>query len=345
MHRRSTIRDIAELSGVSITTVSHVLTDSPGKRVAPDTRARVRSAAEQLNYTPNRLAQGLRLQRSKTIGVISDLVLTTPYATEMILGAQDAAAAADYLLVLVSSGGEVALESREARALMDRRVDGLVYASMYHRIVEPPKELLVYPAVLLDGRSADGSIASVVPDEVGGARAAMAELISHGHRRIGWICDSHDVLASHGRTTGYRSALTDAGIPVDESLVYRLEADTQNTYALARRILADPHRPTALFCFNDRAAMGVYFAAHDVGLSIPRDLSVVGFDDQRLISTGVRPELTTVALPHYDMGHWAITHLLTVVDSGDRRAAADPPHVTLPCPLIRRESVSSPSRD
>src|SRR5689334_9164071 len=167
---RITMKDVAERSGVSITTVSHVLNEVPGKRVNAKTRERVLQVAEELLYRPNPLARGLRTQRSGMIGFLSDRVSTTPYAVRMIVGAQDAAAEAGCLLVLLNSGGDPDLEEREIEALLDRQVDGIVYASFYHRVANPPPNLAQGPAVLLDARSAEGAISSVVPDEVGGAR-------------------------------------------------------------------------------------------------------------------------------------------------------------------------------
>ncbi len=345
MQTKATIRDIAELSGVSVTTVSHVLNEVPGKRIAASTRAKVRDAADRLAYTPNRLAQGLRLQRSNTIGMISDRVLTTPYATEMIHGAQDAAAAAGSLLMLVSSGGDLGYEVTQAQALIDRQVDGLVYASMHHRNVQAPDYMRLRPTVLLDAVTADQRLPSVVPDEIGGALAAMAELIGHGHTRIGFLCDNTDVPAVGARTQGYRMSLEEAGLPYDPSLVVHFSTNDEAPFRPAARLLRRPDRPTALFCYTDRIALGVYFAAQDAGLSIPEDLSVVGFDDMQLISAGVRPELTTVALPHYAMGHWSITHLLSLIDGEPAPEGVAAPHVQLPCPLVRRASVGSPSRD
>ena len=178
MTRRATIKDVAERSGVSITTVSHVLNEVPGKRVSSATRARVLKSAEELLYSPNRLARGLRTQRTQMIGFLSDRVTTTPFAGRMILGAQDAAAEAGSMLVLLNSGGDPELEEREVQALLERQVDGIVYALFYHRVVTPPASLRSGPVVLLDARTPDGSISSVVPDEVGGSRAAVEELLA-----------------------------------------------------------------------------------------------------------------------------------------------------------------------
>jgi LacI family transcriptional regulator len=325
---------------VSVTTVSHVLNDVPGKRISSQTRDRVREAAERLGYRPNTVARGLRLRRSHTLALVSDEIATTPYAGRMILGAQEAASKQGWLLMLVNTSNDPALEEREIQSLLQRQVDGFVYATMYHRVVDVPSLLAGSPTVLLDARSSsDDPISSVVPDEVSGGRAAAEELLSHGHRRVGFLTNVDDIPATHGRLEGYRQALAAAGVDFDQQLVVAETPDTQGGQRAARHLLLNPGRPTALFCFNDRMAMGAYHAAAELGLRIPQDLSVVGFDNQDLIADGVRPGLTTVALPHYEMGVWAVEQLLQEIDLA---APVTPSHQVLPCPIVRRSSVGPP---
>ena len=340
MAGRATIKDVAQRSGVSITTVSHVLNEVPGKRVSPTTRDRVLRVADELLYRPNRLAQGLRTQRTQMIGFLSDRVSTTPFAGQMILGAQDAAADAGSLVVLLNSGGDPELEEREVQALLERQVDGIVYALYYHRIVTPPASLRDGPVVLLDARTPDGTISSVVPDEVGGSRAAVEELLAVGHRRIGFINDCDDIPARSLRLAGYRQALEVYSVPFDDSLVIERTAnDASGGYSGAIELLGRSDRPTGIFCFNDRTAMGVYQAASALGLGIPDDLSVVGFDNQELISDNLWPGLTTVALPHYEMGQWAVRTLLKQIES----ATPYPPvNALMSCPVVHRGSVAAP---
>lgn len=336
---RATIRDVAERSGVSITTVSHVLNDVPGKRVSSQTRERVQKVAEELLYTPNQLARGLRTQRTRMIGFLSDRVSTTPFAGRMIVGAQDAAAEAGSLLVLLNSGGDPDLEEREVEALLERQVDGIVYAMFYHRVVTPPESLRQGPAVLLDARSVDGSISSVVPDEVGGSRAAVEELLAAGHRRIGFVNNVDDIPARSLRLTGFRQALEVYGAHVEHSLIVDRPSDARGGFSGAIELLSQSDRPTGIFCFNDRVAMGVYQAAGALGLSIPGDLSVVGFDDQELVSDSLWPGLTTVALPHHEMGRWAVRTLLDQINSQPPYSVA---HALISCPVVRRGSVGVP---
>ena len=333
------MRDVAAAAGVSVTTVSHVLNEVPGKRIPTQTRDRVRAAAEGLGYRHNHLARGLRLGRSQTLALVSDVVATTPFAGQMILGAQEAAAKVGWVLMLVNTSRDPALEEREIRSLLERQVDGFLYATMFHRIVEVPRLLADTPTVLLDARSVDGSVSSVVPDEVTGGRTAVEELLRHGHRRIGFLTNLDDIPATTGRLEGYRQALAAAGIAFDERLVVADASDSHGGERAARRLLTGPDRPTGIFCFSDRMAMGAYHVAAELGLRIPQDLSVVGFDNQAFVADGLRPELTTLALPHYEMGAWAAEQLLQEIDV---EAPVTPSHQSLPCPIVRRSSVGPP---
>ena len=342
MSRTIRIKDVAEHAGVSVTTVSHVLNDVPGKRINGETRARVKASAAALGYVPNRVARSLRTRRSQVLALISDEIATTPFAGLMILGAQEAASKRGWLLMLVNTGLDPAYEAREIQALLQRQVDGFLYATMYHREVELPDELAGLPVVLLDAVSRDSSIPSVVPDEVGGGRTATEVLLASGHRRIAFLNNSDDIPASHGRLEGYRAALEAAGVHYHESLVRYDASDSAGGYRAAADVLDRTARPTALFCFNDRMALGAYQAAAERGLRIPHDLSVVGFDNQEIIADGLRPGLTTVALPHYEMGAWAVETLIGSIDDSPQND--DRARVVLPCPLVSRASVAAPGQ-
>ena len=336
------IRDVAELAGVSVTTVSHVLNDTPQMRVAAETRARVREAARTLGYGPNRMARALRTNRSGLIGLLSEEIATTPHAGRIILGAQDAARDHDLTLVIVNAERGFGAEShqRDAQTLIDRQVDAVLYATMYHREVRIPSNLTGLPVVLIDSTDPSGGVAAVVPDEVGGAVAAVTHLVEAGHTRIGFLTNEDDVPATRERLLGYRQVLAEHGIPVDESLILATTSETLPGYAVAREILARPDRPSALFCYNDRMAMGAYRAAAELGLEIPRDLSIVGFDNQELIAANLFPGLTTVALPHYEMGAWAVETLVRMLADDPSEERDVPPPTRLDCPLVVRDSVA-----
>jgi LacI family transcriptional regulator len=339
MPSRIRISDVAAAAGVSIATVSASLNEVESARISADTRARVRAVADRLGYVPNRLAQGLRGQRSGTIGFISDTVATTPYAVGMILGAMEAARAADRVVLLMNTEGNGDLEARElAAALLRYQVDGVLYATMSHRSVEVPALLHNTPIVLLDAEAADPTVSSAVPDEVAGAMTAAGELLGHGHRRIGFINNPDPTLAATGRLEGYKRALGQAGIHIDPALIITAtDNGPEGGYWAARQLFALPERPTGLFCFRDLMAMGAYRAAAEAGLRIPQDLSIVGFDNMEF-AAGLFPGLTTVALPHYEMGSWGVQQLLALMESPTERAE----QVRLSGQLIRRRSVAPP---
>jgi LacI family transcriptional regulator len=232
---------------------------------------------------------------------------------------------------------------RDIAALLDRQVDGVLYATMFHREVSLPANIQEVPAVLIDALDRAGIIPSVVPNEEEGARTAMTALLEAGHRRIGFINNSEDIPATHGRLIGYARALADAGIDVDPALVTQGAADVPGGCVAASRLLDAADRPTALFCFNDAMAMGAYRAASERGLRIPEDLSVVGFDNSELIAANLLPGLTTVALPHYEMGAWAVDTLVALLQGREEaRGLADLP-VLMRCPLVPRGSVAPPN--
>lgn len=332
------IRTVAEAAGVSTTTVSLVLNEVAGARVSAETRRRVHAAAERLGYVPNEVARQLRAQRTNTLGLLGDEVTTTPFAGRMVLGAQEAASKRGWLLMLLNTGLDPELERKEITALLRGRVDGVLYTTMYHRVVRVPDELRTVPTVVLDAEDDSADLPSVVPDEEAGAYLATKELLDHGHRRVGFVNSNGEIPARWGRLAGYRKALGEAGVPFDPGLVVSAHPVAREGYAAATHLLSRGDRPAALFCFNDRVAMGAYQAAAALGLRIPTDLSVVGFDDQEEISEGLLPGLTTVALPHYEMGAWAVDALVARIL--DPKTPVE--RAVLPCPLVRRESVGPP---
>jgi LacI family transcriptional regulator len=335
------IRDVAREAGVSVTTVSLVLNGRAPNRIPEATRERVRQAAEALRYAPNAVARSLRTQQTHTIGLISDKIATTPYAVRMVEAAQDVARENGHLVFLVNTDGDDAIEREAVQALLARQVEGLIYACMWHRAVEPPTGL---PAgtVFLDCVPIGGGFRAVAPDDRDGARRAIRALVDAGHRRIAYVDIREDPppLASGLRHEGYLDVLLAAGIEVDPALHVRNASNAAGGRAAVDELLALPaeRRPTGIFCFNDRIAAGAYASARHHGLRIPEDLSVVGYDDQQLIATELDPPLTTVALPHYEMGRWATEVLLgrtTAPNDGDGV-------LRMPCPLITRASVGPP---
>jgi LacI family transcriptional regulator len=338
---RVRISDVARLAGVAPSTVSAVLNDVTGARVADGTRERVRRAADELGYAPNALARGLRTRRSGTLALISDVIATTPYAGQLIQGAQDAAWAAGHVLMVINTGGDPAIERRAVAVLRQQQVAGVLWATMSHRVVSAPVPPQGTPLVLLDARDEGGAVPSVIPDEEAGARAAVAELAEHGHRRIGFVLDREDSPASMGRTAGYRAALAERGLPAGDALVARAASSSAGGEEAAGALLDGPEPPTAIFAFTDQMAVGVYHAAEARGLRIPADLSVVGFDDLAVLAQELRPGLSSIALPHYAMGETAAATLLRLVEDPD---AEVPAVQRVDTRVVRRGSVGPAPR-
>ena len=331
--------DVAREAGVSQATVSLVLNDVAGSGIAESTADRVRQTAARLGYRHNAMARGLKLQRSDTIGFISDNITTTPFAAGLVEGAQHGARELGKHLLIVNvehrpeRTDQTAMEAA-VEEVIERRADGIVYASMFHRVIDVPPSLHEMPSVLLDAQAHDGSLPSVVPDDLGGAKDMTLYLLDLGHREIVHLSRRPGPSAVNLRRNGFFAAHDEMGVAPRPDAIVECEVSTPSAYQAGLEILGRPDRPTAIFCFNDRMAWGVYQAAAELGLRIPDDLSVVGFDDVPLVAPVLRPGLTTVRLPHVDMGRWAVTRVLT----GDAR----PEHEVLPCPLIIRESAGPP---
>lgn len=338
MATKVNIRDVAKAAGVSVTTVSHALSETHSSRVNVRTVKHIKSVAEDLGYAPNRLASGLRNQRSQILGLVSDEITTTPFAGAMIQGAQDAASEHGHLLMVVNSGLDNELERQEIRALQQHQVDGIIFARMFNQLVSVPDELSAVPTIVLDATTNNPGLSSVVPDEFGAGESAAELLVGAGHRRIAMINNEDDIPAAHGRLAGFRSALDRHGLELPADRLVAGHPSTAGGRAAALKLLSGTERPTALFCFNDQMAMGAYQAAGYLGLDIPADLSIVGVDNLELIADALWPGLSTMALPHYEMGRWVVHKLLNELE----HPGAPRVHEKIACPLVERDSVAPP---
>ena len=336
--RRTRMADVARAAGVSTTTVSLVLSGKAGTQIPGATQERVFEASRALGYRTNTLARNLRRQSSETIGLISDTIASTPFAGQMIHGADQAAAAAGMTLMIVNTERQADVEARAIETMLTRQVDAAIYATMWHQVVEPPPALREIPWVLLNARSTDPADSWVVPDDEAGGHAATVHLIEAGHRRIGYIREQNPYPADGERFAGYRRALAEAGIAFDGRLVTVGSNEPFGGHAAAAKLLETEVPPTAIQCYTDRMAMGAYRAARQAGLKVPHDLSIIGYDDQDQIAPWLDPPLTTVQLPHEAMGRWAVEHLLGVLSG----TFEGPRHERIECPLVVRDSVAAP---
>lgn len=336
MAKRVGILDVADAAGVSMTTVSHAL--SGRGQVSEATRERVRRVADELGYAPNRIASALRRQRSGIVGFVSDEIATTPFAGRVVLGAQDAAAERDLLLVVVNSNGDRDVEIRQIRALLAQQVDAIVYAKMFHQPVRLPDALGTIPTVLVDAVDVDSPAPSIVPDEQGIGELATRHLLEAGHEHIVHVTIDDPGPGHDGRIAGYREAMAQRGLKGRVVSVPGI-ADAAAGRAALPEVLRRAPDTTAVVCFNDQMAMGVYQVAATLGLEVPGDLSVVGVDNFEPVAAELLPGLTTVALPHYEMGRWAVAAASDLLESA---VVPAPVRVRFACELVERGSVAPP---
>lgn len=334
--RPVTMADVAKQAQVSRTTVSFVINNIEHANIPEETRERVWQAVQSLGYRPNAFAKSLRTQRSNAIGLITDQIASTPFAGNVILGAQEAAWDNQKILLMVNTGGNAKLEEAAVESMLERQVEGIIYAAWYHRAVELPNNIREVPTVLVDCFTPDRSLPSVVPDEYRAGRDATEKLLSKGHRRVAFINMSTMIPAGIGRLQGYRDALAAYDVPFDETLVRPGTGQADSGYEETMALLRSGRRPTAIFCGNDRMAMGAYQAIHERRLKIPDHIAVVSIDNQELIAAYLRPPLSTMALPHYEMGHWAVEHLVSGEAAANRAA---PIQHTIACAYIERLSL------
>jgi len=328
--------DVARRAGVSQTTVSFVLNSDDTPNIPDETRQKVLDAVAELGYRPNVLAKSLRMKQSGIFGFVTDEIAITPHAGKIFEGAQDIAWENGKILILVNTKAKRDFENTAIDLLLGRQVEGVIYATMFHHPVSVPAPLREIPTVLLDCFVEDRQMPSVVPDEYKGGYTATKYLLDHDHRRIGFINNVDDIPATAGRLEGYKDALKSYDVPFESSLVYCDQSIQEGGYRGALELLRQPNRPTALFCFNDRMAMGAYDAIRKLSLQIPDDVAVIGFDNQELIAAHLYPSLTTMELPHYQMGSWAAQHLVAMLSESEY---SNPTQHKIECRLVERESV------
>ncbi|MDP4332445.1 LacI family DNA-binding transcriptional regulator [Curtobacterium sp. A7_M15] len=334
--QRVTMKDVARHAGVSQPTVSFVLNDRRDVSIAAETRTRVLEAAKELKFQPNRAAQSLRSNRSYTVGVIADRLVSQPYAGHIVLGVQQAVQEAGYVCFVVETaqttdGGKAAVEN-----LVQQGVAGLVYAAPGPEYVTPVDGLDTVPTVFVNCFPPGGTPAvTVLADEYQGGYDVAAAVFAAGHADVAFLGGPEDDYACQERKRGLDRAAADARIPSTQISITFGTFQVGSGYDLAVAVLADAaNRPTAIICGNDRMAVGALMAAQSLGMRCPEDISIVGFDDQPDLADQMHPPLTTVALPHQQMGFEAGTLLLAEAEQPGRHL--------VPCEYVARSSLAAP---
>ncbi|WP_192626364.1 LacI family DNA-binding transcriptional regulator [Microbacterium sp. OAE522] len=328
MNRRPTITDVARAAGVSVATVSKAINDRDG--VSASTHAHVLKVVAELGYESSLVATSMRRGRTNVIGVL--VAEFEPFALQLLQGVSTALQGTPYDVLAyagtVSAGDHLGWERRSLSRLGGTLIDGAILVTP----TTTPAHSSV-PIVAVDPHTGPDGPATVAVQNIDGARAATEHLISLGHRRIGHLRGRTDLESAQQREEGYRQALEAAGIRADPALIidggYRAASATAGAHAL----LTLPDPPTAVFAANDLTAIEMIRVAAERGLTTPRDLSVVGFDDVPQAASSV-PQLTTVRQPLIEMGESAVRVLLSMLEGGE------PEHVRMPAELVVRSSTA-----
>jgi LacI family transcriptional regulator len=327
-----TMRDVALRAGVSAKTVSRVVNND--RYVSADVRERVEKAIDELKYVPNMLAVTFRTGRDAAIGVAVPGVADPFFAG--IIGAIEREASRRGVAVIVTSvGWEPSHEQRSIEAVLHRRVAGMIVCPVGSDMSFLRPWQARTPLVFVDRVPGRLTADAVVQDDVGGACEATAHLISHGHRRVGFLGD--DVVTGHLRLEGCRQALAQAGLPTDDAVVHLGEVDPDTVTAALRRMLTGPDAPTAVFSSNARCTVSVVSALQELRRG---DVAVVGFGDFPT-AAALRPAITVVHQDAEEMGRFAAERLFTRLDHPDRKMRR---RTVLPVSLVTRTSCAMPGQ-
>ncbi len=333
---RPKLADVAKHSGLSITTVSMVLNDRPNSRISEEARLRVLESAKTLNYRPNISAKTLKTSKNNMIGFISDEVATTRFASGLIRGALNESLNSNHAMLVMETGGDYALEEEAFHTLSDRQVDRIIFASMRAREIELPPVSANTRIVMLNATNALHPL-SVLPDEFAGGQTAIRALVKGKKKeRIALIGKNKrveesifDSITIPLRMAGMKEQLKLLGAKIEIEIETN-SWDPEDGFDATVRLLREHDYITHLICMNDRLAFGAYQAIALSQRSIPGDIAIVSFDDDPLAGY-LKPGLTTISLPHEEMGAEAVKLLLSDSISGLK---------LVPMPLIARESVS-----
>lgn len=326
------IKDVARVAEVSVSTVSHVVNET--RFVAPKTKKKVKEAIRELGYQPSSLAGALKSNRTKTIGMLVTSS-TNPFFAEVVRGVEEDCYRSGYSLILCNSGEQPGRQSSYLDTLRQKRVDALVVMTVNRgpQFQQTLGSLVDLPKVVLDSKPFPNACA-IGDDSVLGGRLATKHLIERGIERIGCLTGPQDHPRSRERLSGFETAMHEAGLAINPDWIVAGELTALGGYNATTQMLDSGAQPQAIFAFNDLMVMGAYRAIMERGLSIPGDISIMGYDDHEIASY-LFPALTTIRQPSFDLGLEAaeilIRHLETKVEI--------PSLIHLTPELIIRDSV------
>lgn len=331
-----TLKEVAEKSGMSVTTVSRALNGFDD--VAADTRAFIQATADQLGYTPNLNARRLKMQRAEALGFVlpgESLQFSDPFFSELFFGIIEKCSSYGLELNVTTPNSAENAEAIYLKYMRSRRVDGFILVRT--ELDDPRIKLLRaqnFPFVCFGRTAVNNNFAFVDEDGAHGIRQAVDHLFALGHRRIAYIGEPRNLFKSHQRALGYVNGLAAHNLPLDLSLMYEGNFRQRSGREGAQQLLALPNPPTAIVTANDLIAIGAINAVEEHGLEVGRDVSVTGFDNIRLAEY-VSPSLTTLHQPAYDMGAQLCEHLVSVING----QTESPPQTVLKPTLIARNST------
>ena len=333
------IKEVAELAGVSIATVSRCI-NSPEK-VTERTRLKVQDAISRTGYSPNTLAQSFRRGRTNLIMVVIPSV-GDPFFSALMRGVKKSAKARGYSIVIEETQSNTMTADEVSRMLVSNQTDGIVLLgsiSPYGTEVLSARSQRTLPVVVgCEKVSPDlADLPSVRVDNFAAAADATHFLIRHDHERIGMICGEESSLLTKDRELGYRSAMKQAGLPIRHGWIVEGRMTIQGARRATRKLLDCTDQPTAIFCANDEMAIGCLHELKASGLDVPRDMSVIGFDDIRYAEV-TDPPLTTIRQPAEEIGELVIDRICRRIEEG----AGDSELQIVPHKLVVRQSVAAP---
>ncbi|MBS6677326.1 MAG: LacI family DNA-binding transcriptional regulator [Clostridiales bacterium] len=343
----ATIKEIAKKCGVSVATVSNILNGKPG--ASEVTRELVLKTAEKMEYMPSYVAKSLKTRNTRSIGVIAE-DMTIFSIPDIIDGITEYCEKVDYKILLTNlrlykkyndryyhRDDYYGMVKQEIKKFVAMQTEGIIYVTAHERVLHCIPENLPIPAVMAYGYTESKKIPSVVVDDQDGTYELICHLIKNGHEKIGVISGKQDSIHAQGRLLGYQKALRDNQLIYDPELICYGDWTRESGYQCMEKLLKQ--NVTAVFCMNDLMAGGVYDRADELGIGIPRELSVVGYDNREL-SSYYKPPLTTVELPLHDIGYRAAEVMMELLTGktkpGDRELIYQ-----VPCNQLLRQSVET----
>ena len=308
--RTATLSDVARLAGVSLATASKAINGRD--QVAPATRQRVIAAAEELSFTPNQLARSLIAGRTGTVGLLTS-DLEGRFVIPILMGAEDAFGAGQVNVFLCDARGDAIREQHHLKALLNRRVDGIIVVG---RQTDPRPSLghdIPVPVVYAYAPSDDPTDVSVTPDNVGGGRLAIEHLVATGRRRIAHISGDPTYAAAQDRAVGVRAALADAGLELVGDVLFSEWSEHWGRDASALLLSQHPDID-GIFCASDQIARGALDTLRDLGKRVPEDIAVIGYDNWEVLATNSRPELTSIDANLQQLGRAAAMRIFEAID-------------------------------